>query len=172
MLLANEVGLCRNPKAIPKRFAVARAGRRRAAILSRILGESGAAHHDEYRYESQLPIVVVRCPSCQWLGSSTTGFDSLSSNCHFLAPDFWCHHGVGGPHLLVARYVSLNPRSGRPPYRVTPLYSGVLSVKLEGSKGETLWSYLVTSTAPSEDISKALSTRLRKCLAEALEARK
>lgn len=75
----------------------------------------------------------------------------------------------GEGEIWVKGYVSLNPRSGRLPSDGTPVYSGFLSVELKDTKGDTLWSYLVTPSAPSEDISKELSRRLERYLAEALE---
>ena len=75
----------------------------------------------------------------------------------------------GDGEIWVKGYRSLNPRSGRLPSDGTPVYSGFLSVELKGSNGDTLWSYLVTPSAPSEDISKELSKRLQRYLAEALQ---
>jgi hypothetical protein len=77
----------------------------------------------------------------------------------------------GDGEFWVKGYVSLNPRSGRLASDGRPVYSGFLSVQLKDSKGDTLWSYLITPSAASEDISKELSKRLEKYLAAALEAR-
>jgi len=74
----------------------------------------------------------------------------------------------GNGEIWLKGYQSLNPRSGRFPSNGTPVYSGFLSVELKDTKGDTLWSYLVTPAAASEDISKDLSKRLVKHLAEVL----
>jgi hypothetical protein len=76
----------------------------------------------------------------------------------------------GDGEIWVKGYQSLNPRSGRLPSDGTPFYSGFLSVELKDTKGDTLWSYLVTPGAPSENISRDLSKRLQKSLAEALSS--
>ena len=75
----------------------------------------------------------------------------------------------GGGEIWVKGYQSLNPRSGRMPYDGTPVYAGYLSVELRDKYGDTLWSYLVTPGAGSEDISKQLSKRIVKHVAEALD---
>ena len=74
----------------------------------------------------------------------------------------------GGGEIWVKGYRSLNPRSGRLPSNGTPVYGGFLSVELRDTKGETLWSYLVTPGAGSEDVSKDLAKRIAKHVAEAL----
>jgi phosphate transport system substrate-binding protein len=75
----------------------------------------------------------------------------------------------GGGEIWIKGYRSLNPRSGRQPSNGTPVYAGFLSVELKNSRGETIWSDLVTPSATSEDISKNLSQRIAKHVAEALE---
>jgi hypothetical protein len=77
----------------------------------------------------------------------------------------------GDGEIWVRGYKSLNPRSGRLPSNGTPVYAGFLSVEVKDTHGETLWSYLVTPGAPSEDITKDLSKNIAKHLAEALERR-
>lgn len=72
--------------------------------------------------------------------------------------------------IWVKGYVSLNPRSGRWPSDGTPLYSGFLSVEIKGLDGATLWSYLVTPEAASQDISKNLSKRVAEHLSAALDS--
>jgi phosphate transport system substrate-binding protein len=74
----------------------------------------------------------------------------------------------GGGEIWVKGYRSLNPRSGRLPSAGTPVYGGYLSVELRDSRGVTLWSYLATPGADSEDIAKDLSRRIAKHLDEAL----
>lgn len=75
----------------------------------------------------------------------------------------------GDGEIWIKGYQSLNPRSGRSPSNGTPVYAGFLSVEVKDAKGETLWSYLVTPGAASEDISKELAKRIARHLAEALE---
>ncbi|MGA2598447.1 MAG: phosphate ABC transporter substrate-binding protein PstS [Bryobacteraceae bacterium] len=75
----------------------------------------------------------------------------------------------GGGEIWVKGYQSLNPRSGRMPYDGTPVYGGYLSVELRDKYGDTLWSYLVTPGAGTGDISKTLSKRIVKHVAEAIE---
>jgi hypothetical protein len=75
----------------------------------------------------------------------------------------------GDGEIWVRGYKSLNPRSGRLPSDGTPVYGGFLSVEIKDQHGETLWSYLVTPAAPSEDITKDLSKNIAKHLAEVLE---
>lgn len=76
----------------------------------------------------------------------------------------------GGGEVWVRGYQSLNPRSGRMPSNGTPVYGGFLSVELRNTKGETLWSYLVTPAAPSTDITKDLSKQIAKHVTEAVLA--
>ena len=75
----------------------------------------------------------------------------------------------GGGEIWIKGYRSLNPRSGRLPSNGTPVYAGFLSVELRSTKGETLWSDLVTPGATTEDVSKDLSKRIAKHVAEALK---
>ena len=74
----------------------------------------------------------------------------------------------GDGEIWIKGYRSLNPRSGRLPSNGTPVYSGFLSVELRDVKGDTLWSYLATARADSENVSKDLSKQIGKHLAEAL----
>jgi len=74
----------------------------------------------------------------------------------------------GDGEIWVKGYHSLNPRSGRLPSSGTPVYGGFFSVELTDAKGETVWSYLATPGAGSEDISKDLSKRIVRHLSEAL----
>jgi hypothetical protein len=73
----------------------------------------------------------------------------------------------GNGEIWIKGYRSLNPRSGRSPSNGTPVYTGFLSVEVKDLKGETLWSYLVTPGSGSENISKDLSKRIAKHLADA-----
>ncbi len=75
----------------------------------------------------------------------------------------------GGGDIWIKGYRSLNPRSGSSPSNGTPVYTGFLAVELKNTRGETLWSYLVTPGAASEDVSKDLAKRIAKHVAEALE---
>jgi phosphate transport system substrate-binding protein len=77
----------------------------------------------------------------------------------------------GGGEIWIKGYRSLYPRSrsGTRPSSGTPVYTGFLSVELRDPKGETLWSYLATPGAGSDDVSKDLSKRIAKHLADALE---
>jgi phosphate ABC transporter phosphate-binding protein len=75
----------------------------------------------------------------------------------------------GGGEIWVRGYHSFSPRSHiKMPSNGTPIYGGYLSVELKDKKGVTVWSYLATPGAPSDDISKDLSKRIAKHLAEAL----
>ncbi|MBV9940462.1 MAG: hypothetical protein JO150_18320 [Acidobacteriaceae bacterium] len=74
----------------------------------------------------------------------------------------------GDGEIWIKGYRSLNPRSGRLPSDGTPVYTGFLSVELRNVRGDTLWSYLVTPSAGSADVSKDLSKKIAKHLAEAL----
>jgi hypothetical protein len=74
----------------------------------------------------------------------------------------------GNGEVWVKGYVSLNPRSGRSPMNGTPVYTGFLSVEIKDPQGVTLWSYLATPGAESQDISKDFSKRIAKQLAAAL----
>jgi phosphate transport system substrate-binding protein len=75
----------------------------------------------------------------------------------------------GGGEIWIKGYRSLNPRSGRLLSNGTPVYAGFLSVELRNTKGETLWSYLTTPAAASEDVSKDLAKRIAKHFVEALQ---
>ncbi len=74
----------------------------------------------------------------------------------------------GGGEIWVKGYRSLNPRSGQSTANGTPVYGGYLSVELRDTKGETLWSDLVTPGPGSEDVAKDLSKKIAKDIAEAL----
>ncbi len=75
----------------------------------------------------------------------------------------------GGGEIWVRGYRSFNPRSHmKLPTNGTPIYGGYLSVELKNTSGVTVWSYLVTPAAASEDISRDLSKQIAKHLAEAL----
>jgi phosphate transport system substrate-binding protein len=76
---------------------------------------------------------------------------------------------AGGGEIWVKGYRSFSPRSHmKLPTNGTPIYAGYLSVELKNRKGVTVWSYLATPGAASEDISKDLSKRIAKHVAEAL----
>jgi hypothetical protein len=79
---------------------------------------------------------------------------------------------TGNGEIWIQGYQSLNPRSGRSPADGKPIYRGYLSVELKDSKGDTLWSYLVTPKGGSENISRDLSKQIAKHLAEALASGK
>jgi phosphate ABC transporter phosphate-binding protein len=75
----------------------------------------------------------------------------------------------GGGEIWVRGYRSFSPRSHmKLPTNGMPVYGGFLSVELKDNHGVTLWSYLVTPETSSDDISKDLSRRIAKHLAEAL----
>jgi hypothetical protein len=76
---------------------------------------------------------------------------------------------TGDGETWIKGYRSLNPRSGRLPANGEPQYAGFLSVELKDTKGETLWSYLVTLGPSAENISKDLSKQIAKHLADALK---
>jgi phosphate transport system substrate-binding protein len=75
----------------------------------------------------------------------------------------------GGGEIWVKSYQSLNPRSGRLPSDGTPVYGGYLSVELTDSHGQIFWSDLVTPGAGTDDISKDLSKRIARHVAEAMQ---
>lgn len=75
----------------------------------------------------------------------------------------------GGGEIWLKGYRSLNPRSGRLPSNGTALYGGYLSVELRNTRGETLWSYLATPQADSEDVAKDLAKRIARRVVEALD---
>jgi phosphate transport system substrate-binding protein len=75
----------------------------------------------------------------------------------------------GGGEVWIKGYRSFSPRSHmKMPTNGSPIYGGFLSVELKNRKGVTVWSYLATPGAASDDISKDLSKRIAKHLAEAL----
>jgi phosphate transport system substrate-binding protein len=75
----------------------------------------------------------------------------------------------GGGEIWIKGYHSFSPRSHiKMPTNGTPIYGGYLSVELKNRKGVTVWSYLATPGAASEDISKDISKRIAKHLSEAL----
>jgi phosphate transport system substrate-binding protein len=77
----------------------------------------------------------------------------------------------GGGEIWVKGYRSFSPRSHmKTPANGTPIYSGYLSVELRNQKGVTVWSYLVTPGAASDDVSKDIAKRLVKHLGEGLTA--
>jgi hypothetical protein len=76
---------------------------------------------------------------------------------------------AGDGETWIKGYRSLNPRSGRLPSNGEPLYAGFLSLELKDTKGDTLWSYLVTLGPTSENISKNLSKQIVKHLTDALK---
>jgi len=76
----------------------------------------------------------------------------------------------GGGEIWTRGYRSFSPRSHmKLPTNGTPIYGGYLSVELKNKAGETLWSYLVTPAAGSDDITKDLSKKIAKHLSEALD---
>lgn len=74
----------------------------------------------------------------------------------------------GGGEIWVKGYRSLNPRSGRSPANGTPVYAGFLAVELKDTKGQTLWSDLVTPSPGADDIAKDLARRIAKHVSEAV----
>lgn len=75
----------------------------------------------------------------------------------------------GGGEIWIKGYRSFSPRSHmKMPSNGTPIYGGYLSVELRNKQGVTVWSYLATPGAASEDASKDISKRIAKHLAEAL----
>lgn len=76
---------------------------------------------------------------------------------------------AGGGEIWIKGYRSLNPRN-RMPSDATVVYGGFMSVELKNANGETVWSDLVTPGGATEDISKDLSKRIAKDVAEALQA--
>ena len=75
----------------------------------------------------------------------------------------------GGGELWVRGYRSLNPRSGRLPSNGTPSYSGFLSVELRDPSGGTLWSYLATPSAATEDVYKDLAKQIARHVVQAFD---
>lgn len=75
----------------------------------------------------------------------------------------------GGGELWIKGYRSFSPRSHmKMPTNGIPIYGGYLSVELKDRKGVTVWSYLATPDAASDDVSKDISKRIAKHLSEAL----
>src|SRR5215469_7277415 len=73
----------------------------------------------------------------------------------------------GGGELWIKGYRSFSPRSHmKMPSNGTPIYGGYLSVELRNRRGITVWSYLATPGAASEDASRDISKRIAKRLAE------
>jgi phosphate transport system substrate-binding protein len=75
----------------------------------------------------------------------------------------------GGGEVWIRGYRSHNPQLGNVPANGTPIYSGFLSIELRDKNGQTLWSYLATPPAASEDLSKDLSKLIVKKLVEVLQ---
>jgi phosphate transport system substrate-binding protein len=75
----------------------------------------------------------------------------------------------GGGEVWIKGYRSHNPQLGNVAPNGTAIYTGFLSIELRDRNGETLWSYLATPSAASGDVSKDLSARIVKKLAESLE---
>ena len=75
----------------------------------------------------------------------------------------------GGGEIWIKGYRSHNPQLGKVPANGTAIYTGFLSIELRDKNGQTLWSYLATPPAASEDVSKDLSKLIVKKLVEALE---
>lgn len=75
----------------------------------------------------------------------------------------------GGGEVWIKGYRSHNPQLGNVPANGTPVYTGFLSIELRDKNGETLWSYLATPPAASQDVTKDLSTKIAKKLVEFLQ---
>jgi phosphate transport system substrate-binding protein len=75
---------------------------------------------------------------------------------------------AGGGEIWIKGYRSLNPRAGTSPSNGVPSYAGYLAVELRDSKGDTLWSDLVTPGSASDEVSKDLSKQIAKDVADAL----
>jgi phosphate ABC transporter phosphate-binding protein len=76
----------------------------------------------------------------------------------------------GGGEIWIKGYRSHNPQLGNVPASGTAIYAGFLSIELRDKNGETLWSYLATPPAASEDVTKDLSKQIAKKLVEFLQA--
>lgn len=73
----------------------------------------------------------------------------------------------GNGEIWTTGYISTNPRD--PGGSRSPVYTGYLSLTLEGSKGQALWSYLVTPTgSPSAGITSNLAGHGARLLASAV----
>lgn len=75
----------------------------------------------------------------------------------------------GGGEIWIKGYRSHNPQLGNVARNGTPIYTGFLSIELRDKSGQTLWSYLATPPAATEDVSKDLSVLIAKKLDEALK---
>ena len=75
----------------------------------------------------------------------------------------------GGGEVWIKGYRSHNPELGNPAPNGTPIYTGFLSIELRDKNGETLWSYLATPPAASENVTKDLSTQIVRKLASFLQ---
>ena len=75
----------------------------------------------------------------------------------------------GGGEIWIKGYRSFSPRSHmKMPANGIPIYGGYLSVELKNRQGLTVWSYLATPDAASEDVSKGIAKRIAKHLVAAL----
>ena len=74
----------------------------------------------------------------------------------------------GGGEIWVKGYRSLNPRSGTSTAARTPVYAGFLALELRDTKGQILWSDLVTPGAGSENVSKSLAKRIARHVTAAI----
>lgn len=76
----------------------------------------------------------------------------------------------GGGEIWIKGYRSFSPRADEKlPTNGMPVYGGFLSVELKSKNGVTLWSYLATPGAASDNVSKDLAKEIAKHLAEALK---
>jgi len=75
----------------------------------------------------------------------------------------------GGGEIWITGYRSFSPRSHmKMPTNGTPIYGGYLSVEIRNRRGVTVWSYLATPGAESEDVAKDIAKRITKHVSEAL----
>lgn len=75
----------------------------------------------------------------------------------------------GGGEIWVRGYRSFSPRSHmKIASNGVPIYGGYLSVEIRNRQGVTVWSYLATPGANSEDVSKDISKRIAKHIGEAV----
>ena len=75
----------------------------------------------------------------------------------------------GGGEIWITGYRSFSPRSRmKMPTNGTPIYGGYLSVEIRNRRGVTVWSYLATPGAASEDVAKEIAKRITKHVSEAL----
>lgn len=75
----------------------------------------------------------------------------------------------GKGEVWVREHYSLNPRS-RSLGDSHVVYAGYLSVELQGSKGETLWSYLAAPHSAGENVNSDLSKLVVRKLTDAIAA--